>query len=123
MIAFGLRRDAEDRVRRHAPAGFLVAPADGALVDRLAVAQHERDGAGDAVLVDVLLEQRIDARQAIGCQLGRSRRGLRQRRRALARSQHRQRQSHEQESSAESDHTELSLEMLGVPWGTRGGLV
>ena len=57
----GLRRDPEDRVHGHRPAGFLVAPADGALVDRLAVAQHQRHGAREPFLVHVALQQRVDA--------------------------------------------------------------
>ena len=51
----GLRRDAEDRVGGHASAGFLVGPADGLLVDRLAVLQDQCDDAGDLAVVDVLL--------------------------------------------------------------------
>ena len=40
---FRLRRDAEDRVGRHAPAGFLVAPAERPFVDRLAISKNERE--------------------------------------------------------------------------------
>lgn len=36
------------------------------LVDRTAVAQHETHGAGHAVLVDVSLQDGVDARQTIG---------------------------------------------------------
>ena len=63
---FRLRRDAEDRVDAHLTLGFLVAPAEGPFVDGTAVAQHERDGAADAMLVDVLLQHAIDAGEAIG---------------------------------------------------------
>ena len=61
----GLRRDAEDRVHGHRAAGFLVAPAHGAFVDRLAVAQHQGDRAGQAVLVHVPLQQGVDAPQSL----------------------------------------------------------
>ena len=61
-----LRRDAKDRVGRHLPGGFLVAPADRALIHRAAVAEHQPDRAGNAIVVDVLLEQLVDPRQAIG---------------------------------------------------------
>src|SRR5205823_1182575 len=46
-----LRGDAEDRVGPHAPPGLLVAPPDGALVHRLAVAEDQRDGAANPVVV------------------------------------------------------------------------
>ena len=72
----GLRRDAEDRVHGHRAAGFLVAPADGAFVDRLAVAQHQRHGAGEPLLVHVALQQRVDAPQALD---GEARRAWRRR--------------------------------------------
>src|SRR5262245_40566145 len=52
----GLRGDAEDRVRRHALVRLLVAPSESALVSWLAVAKHQRDGARDPVLVDILLQ-------------------------------------------------------------------
>ena len=61
-----MRRDAEDRVDRHLALRFLVAPAEGVLVHRPAIAQHEPDGAGDAILVDVLLQQSIDAGETFG---------------------------------------------------------
>ena len=72
---FRLRRDAEDRVGRHAPAGFLVAPAERPFVDRLTVSKNERDGAGEPVLVDILLQSAIDALQAVRRQPGRRLRG------------------------------------------------
>ncbi len=61
----GLRGDAEDGVGGHLPAGFFIAPADGVLVDGLAVVQHQGDGAGDLVLIDILLEQMIDTGHAL----------------------------------------------------------
>ncbi len=53
---FGLRSDAEDRVLRHAPLGFLVAPADRAFIHGLAVLKDERHGTRDTSFVDILLE-------------------------------------------------------------------
>ena len=73
---FRLGRNTEDRVRRHAPARFLVAPSDRALVDRLSVLQHERDRAADAALVDIFLERTVDAREPVRRE-GRLRGGLR----------------------------------------------
>ena len=64
----GLRRDAEDRVGSHAAAGFLVGPAERFLVHRLAVLQHQRHHAGNAVVVDVALQAAIDYGDAIGRQ-------------------------------------------------------
>jgi hypothetical protein len=64
VIAFDC--EAMHRAGGHAPAGFLVAPSDRALVDRMAIAEHEHDGAGDAVLVHVLLQPAVDAREALG---------------------------------------------------------
>ena len=62
----GLRRETEDGVHGHAPAGFLVAPTYGALVHGLAVAEHQRHGSGDALLVDVLVQHAVDAGGAVG---------------------------------------------------------
>src|SRR3954463_7462188 len=59
----GLRRDAEDRVGRHAASRFLVGPTDRALIDGSAIAQHEDHRARDLVLVDVALEELVDARE------------------------------------------------------------
>ncbi len=56
----GLRGNPEDRVGRHPAIGFLVGPADCLLVNRFAVAQHQRRRAADPVFIDVLLEQRVD---------------------------------------------------------------
>ena len=67
----GLRRDAEDRVRGHLAAGFLVAPADGALVYRLAILQHQCDHARHLAIVHVLLQNLIQPLQP----LRRNRRG------------------------------------------------
>ena len=61
-----LRGDAELRVHGHLAAGFAVGPADGALVHGLAVTQHQRHDAGDAAVVDVGVEQRVDARETLG---------------------------------------------------------
>ena len=61
----GLRGDAELCVHGHLAAGLLVRPAHGALIDRLAIAQHQRDHARQLAIVHVLIEQRIDARQAL----------------------------------------------------------
>ena len=61
-----LRRDAEDRVVGHLAAGFLVAPAEGFLVDWLAIPQHQRHGASDPVVVDVLLKHAVNASQPVG---------------------------------------------------------
>ena len=58
---FGLRRDTEDGVRGHLAPGFLVSPTEGAFVCRLAVLEHESDDPGDAVIVDVFLQDTIDA--------------------------------------------------------------
>ena len=62
----GLRRDPEDRVGRHAPARFLVGPAERLLVDDLAVLHHQRDDAGDLVGVDISLQRAIDDRRPRG---------------------------------------------------------
>ena len=64
----GLRRDAEDGVRRHAAAGFLVVPAECTFVHCLAIAQHERNETRHFVFVNVPLEAPIDAIHAIGRQ-------------------------------------------------------
>ena len=72
----GLRGDAEDRGRRHPPPRFLVAPADRFLVGGLAIAKYERDCAGQPVFVDVLLQHGVDARQPLGREGGRRRRGV-----------------------------------------------
>src|SRR5262249_9070800 len=63
---FGLRGDAEDRVRSHLAAGFLVAPAYGALVHGLSVAQNESDGAGDLALVYVFPKDGVQTLEAFG---------------------------------------------------------
>ena len=46
-------------------AGLFVAPADGALVDRAPIAQDECDGAGDLVVIHVLLQEAVQARQPL----------------------------------------------------------
>ena len=46
-------------------AGFLVGPADGALVDRLAVLQHEADRAADAVSSTYCWNNLVDAREPL----------------------------------------------------------
>ena len=56
----GLRGDAEHRVGCHASPAFLVRPADRALVRDLAIAEHQRDRARDAIAVHVLLEKAVD---------------------------------------------------------------
>ena len=61
----GLRGDAEDGVDRHLPVGFLVGPAERVLVDGLAVLEDQRDGAGDAFLFDLLLEEAVDTLQPL----------------------------------------------------------
>ena len=58
--------DAEEGGGGHAPAGFFIAPADGAFIDRFSVVEDEGDGSGDFVLVDGLLEERADAGEAFG---------------------------------------------------------
>jgi hypothetical protein len=55
-----LRRDAENRIGRHAAPGFLVTPPDSAFVHGLAVAQDEHHGAGETLLIHVLLERVIE---------------------------------------------------------------
>ena len=65
-----LRRDAEDRVGRHPPSRFLVGPADRALVDWLAVTQHQHHRARDLVLVDIALKELVDAGEAIRVETG-----------------------------------------------------
>ena len=60
-----LRRDVEHGVLRHRAIGLAVEPPHRFLVDRLAVAQHERDRAGDTPGVDVLLQEPIDAGESI----------------------------------------------------------
>ena len=58
----GLRRNAEDGVGRHLSLGLSIRPAEGALVDRLAVLEHQRDGAGDLRAIHGTLHHRIDPR-------------------------------------------------------------
>ncbi len=72
----GLRGDAEDGVGRHAAAGLLVAPAEGALVHGLAVAQHEGHRAGNAVILGILLQNTVNALKAFlrNCRLAKSER-------------------------------------------------
>jgi hypothetical protein len=67
---FRLGSNPKDRRRIHAPPGFLVGPTDSALIHRLAVAQHKRNGARNAVLIDVALQQLIDAGRTPGLQGG-----------------------------------------------------
>src|SRR5581483_6391021 len=62
----GLRSDAEDGVGGHFAARFLIAPADGALVHGLAVAQNEADRSGEAALIDVVVEEMVEARYPVG---------------------------------------------------------
>ncbi len=60
-----MRGDAEDGVGGHAAAGFFVGPAKGAFVDDFAVLEDEGDGAGEAAIVDELLEEGIEAGEAV----------------------------------------------------------
>ena len=76
----GLRGDAELGVHGHLAAGLLVGPAHRALIHRFAVAQHQRDDAGDAAVIDIGIEQRVDARQALDREAIAQRVGLRRQR-------------------------------------------
>ncbi len=77
VMAFGLRRDAEDGVGGHAAPGFFVGPADRVFVHRLAVLKHQRDDAGDSVLVNVAVEERVDTAKPLRCDFGLCRNGCR----------------------------------------------
>ena len=57
----GLRGNAEDRIDPHRAVRFLVAPPQRPFVNRLAVPQRQDNDARDAVLIDVLLQHRIQA--------------------------------------------------------------
>jgi hypothetical protein len=63
---FGLRRDPEHRVGRHATSALLIGPAQRAFVHDLPVAQHEPHRARDPVTVHLLLQIRVDASEALG---------------------------------------------------------
>src|SRR5262249_42107797 len=63
---FGLGRDTENRVHRHAATSLFVAPPDCSLVHRPPVTKHERHDASDTVLVDVLLQHPVDPRETVG---------------------------------------------------------
>ena len=63
---FGLGSDAEQRVGRHGTVRLFVAPPDRLLVNGFAVVKNQRDRAGDLLLVDVLLQQAVDAGEALG---------------------------------------------------------
>ena len=68
----GLRRDAEDRIDGHLAIGFAIGPAEGLLVDDLAVLHHEGHDSRHAAGIDILLQPSIDDAGARGVERARA---------------------------------------------------
>ena len=62
----GHRHQGEDRVAHHRQVLFLVAPALRLVMHDLALAADERHRAGNLIRVDVVLDERFDALEALG---------------------------------------------------------